>query len=213
MTWNDLTVEQYQQLYPIVQNDNGLDMLVEVISILEGMAIDEIDSKPYKWLLDKEKEYEFLSDLNFDKTAKSFIDVNGKRYMFCHEIENMPAARYIESKVMSSNIAENLHKLIASCVYPMKKGLFGWKVQPYNVKDHAVYAEDMKKANFVDVYNNVVFFYHVLNDWIQSSQASMMKELEGKMTMEDSQRLVQILSEIMDGFTPSKGLQSTKELV
>ncbi len=48
MTWNDLTVGQYQRLYGILKQTDktNLDILTEIISVCEGYAIDEIESSP-----------------------------------------------------------------------------------------------------------------------------------------------------------------------
>jgi hypothetical protein len=42
MTWNDLTVGQYQRLYGILKQTDktNLDILTEIISVCEGYAID-----------------------------------------------------------------------------------------------------------------------------------------------------------------------------
>jgi len=96
MNWNELTVEHYQKLYKTITSEgkSNLDVLVEVISTCEGIAEDEIDSWPFEKLVQKEKEYSFLEALNFDKTAKNYIDANGKRYYFVHQIEKIPAAKF-----------------------------------------------------------------------------------------------------------------------
>ena len=72
MTWTDLTVGQYQQLYKVLKQTDktNWDILTEIISICEGYAIDEIDSWAFKDLIEKEKDYKFLEKFDFDKTAK-----------------------------------------------------------------------------------------------------------------------------------------------
>lgn len=207
MTWNDLTVEQYQILAPIMQRDDlsNIDKLVELISVCEGHPIDVIDSWPYGKLTDKAKEYEFLTELNFEKKAKKYIDCNGKRYKFVYEIQKMPAARYIETKHFGKDVTGNLHRIMACCVQPMKKTLWGWQTIPYDARNHEQYAEDIKKASFVDVWSCVVFFCEVFKNLIYNSQDYLVKQLSEVMTESQAQLLLLSFSEIMDGYTmPSK---------
>ena len=208
MNWTNLTVEQYQKLYKIITTEgkSNLDVLVEMISTCEGIPEDEIDSWPFEKLTKKESEYSFLENLDFDKTAKSYIECNGKRYYFVHQIEKIPAARYIEVKHFSKgDFVSSLHTLMASCVLPMKKGLFGWKLDKYDARKHSEYANDLKKANFVEVYNCVVFFYLVLSGWIAASQDYLTEQFETVMSREQAKQVVELLRTITDGYTqPNK---------
>ena len=204
MTWNDLTVGQYQQLYKVLKQTDktNLDVLTEVISICEGYPIDEIDSWEFKKLIDKEKEYLFLEKLDFDKTAKKYINTNGKRYKFVHKITEIPAARYIESKhFLKGDFIDDIHYLMASCVKPMRKTWRGWVEDKYDAKLHSEYAADMQKAKFVEVHNCVVFFYLLFVELIKGLEPYLTKELM-KATTADKVAEVQIaLRQTLDGFT------------
>jgi hypothetical protein len=207
MNWNELTLEQYQQLHRIIAkpDQTNLDVMVEVISTCEGIPIDVIDSWPYDKLLSKQNDYKFLEEMDFDKTAKSFINVNGKRYKFIHEVGKMPAARYIESKVYSAtDLINNLHSVMASCVMPMKKNWRGkWVVDKYDAARHSEYAKDMQAAKFTEVYNCVVFFYHLLNGLIVNLEDYL--EAHMKEIVKNPKVFLNALTSTMAGFTqPSK---------
>lgn len=217
MTWNDITVKQYQQLYKIREQaskeDSTLDILVEMISVCEGLAIDEIDSWPYNKLLTKKAEYQFLDELDFDRTAKSYIETNGKRYHFVHEVEKMPAARYIEAKTFAAGgIVYNLHKIMASCVMPMKKKWFGWVDDKYDARNHSLYAEDILNAKFTDVYNCVVFFCQLYAGWMIHSQDYLVMIYSQTMSENQAKTLVKDLCQLMAGYITPQQLQSLKEL-
>ena len=217
MNWNDLTVKQYQELYKIREQaspeDSQLDILVEMISVCEGLAIDEIDSWPSSQLFAKKSEYAFLETLDFDKTAKSFLHTNGKRYHFVHEVEKMPAARYIEAKTFAAgDIVYNLHKIMASCVVPMKKKWFGWVDDKYNARDHAIYADDMLNAKFTDVYNCVVFFCQLYGGWMIHSQDYLITAYSKIMTESQAKILVNDLCKVMAGYITPNQLQSLSAL-
>lgn len=203
MTWSDLTVRQYQSLYKILKQTDktNLDILTEIISICEGYAIDEIDSWPFKKLIDKEKEYQFLEKLDFDKMAKKYIDANGKRYKFVHEVSEIPAARYIEAKhFLKGDFIFDIHYLMACCVKPMKKTWRGWVEQKYDAKLHSHYATDLLHAKFTDVYNCVVFFYLLFVELIKDLEHYLRKELKGKMEEQKISETITAFQKITDGF-------------
>lgn len=204
MTWNDLTVGQYQQLYKVLKQTDktNLDVLTEVISICEGYPIDEIDSWEFKKLMDKEKDYQFLEKLDFDKTAKKYINTNGKRYKFVHKITEIPAARYIESKhFLKGDFIDDIHYLMASCVKPMRKTWRGWVEDKYDAKLHSEYAADMQKAKFVEVHNCVVFFYLLFVELIKGLEPYLTKELMKVTTADKVAEVQTALRQTMDGFT------------
>lgn len=204
MTWNDLTVGQYQQLYKVLKQTDktNLDVLTEVISICEGYPIDEIDSWEFKKLMDKEKEYLFLEKLDFDKTAKKYINTNGKRYKFVHKITEIPAARYIESKhFLKGDFIDDIHYLMASCVKPMRKTWRGWVEDKYDAKLHSEYAADMQKAKFIEVHNCVVFFYLLFVELIKGLGGYLTKEVTKTMTADKAAEVQIALQKITDGFT------------
>ena len=199
MNWNKITVRQYQQMLPIIQNESftDLDKLVKVICILTGLSEDEVDS----WPLQKVNEYKHLFEFDFKKEARRRIKVNGRYYRINWQIERLPAARYIEAKTYSQNLFENLHRLMASCVIPEKKILWMYFDKKYNAADHEKYANDMLDAPFPFVYNACVFFYHVLTGLIKDILSYSVKELKEKMNSRDLKALKELSESITDGFT------------
>lgn len=209
MNWDNITVKQYQEIYQVLADNDKteLDVVVECISICEGSAIDDIDSWPAKKLFDKQKEYSFLFDLK-PSNPKSFIEANGKRYHFVHEVEKMPAARYIESKHFTQNgVIENLHTIMASCVVPMKKKMWVWIDDKYDARNHSQYAADLLQAKFIDVYNCVVFFCQLYGGWTILSRDYLVKAYSQIMTESQALTLVESLTESMAGYITPKQLQ------
>jgi len=62
MTWNDLTVGQYQRLYGILKQTDktNLDILTEIISVCEGYAIDDdcVNALALAWAQFMEKKHD-----------------------------------------------------------------------------------------------------------------------------------------------------------
>ena len=181
MKWNNLTLWQYQQLIPILskpeKNWTELDKETKMLSVITGLTEYQIDSLSIETLKELRKNLAFL-DEPIEGKPVDFIVVNGKRYRINYDIKNMPAARYIESKVFSKDTLGNLHKIAASMVIPQKKNWFGkWVDDKYDASKHEEYAADMQESNFIHVYHSLVFFYQVYRNWIEVSRDYMKVEM------------------------------------
>jgi hypothetical protein len=198
MNWNKITVRQYQDIFPIIADDNlsDLDKLVKVISILTGYNEDFIDS----WPIDKLNEYRHLFEFDFKKEARKRVKVNGRYYRFNWEVNKLKAARYIEAKTfVGEGLFQNLHRLMASCVIPQRKVVFLYFDKKYKAAHHDKYATDLLDAPFPFVYNACVFFCQLLMKWIDVT-LSYSEELKGKMTASQIKALRESLQSITDGF-------------
>lgn len=198
MNWNKITVRQYQDIFPIITDENltDLDKLVKVIGILTGYNEDFIDS----WPIDKLNEYRHLFEFDFKKEARKRVKVNGRYYRFNWEVNKLKAARYIEAKTfVGEGLFQNLHRIMASCVIPQRKVGFLYFDKKYNAAHHDKYANDLLDAPFPFVYNACVFFCQLLMKWIDVT-LSYSEELKGKMTASQIKALRESLQSITDGF-------------
>lgn len=215
MKWNELTLWQYQQIMPIITNPEKdwteLDKEVKLLCIITGMTEQQIDSLSIEDLKELRKELAFL-DEPIEGKPVDFIVINGRRYRMNYDIKNMPAARYIESKVFSKDTVANLHKIAASMIIPQKKLWFGkWVDDKYDASKHEEYASDMAEANFIHVYHSLVFFYQVYRNWIEVSRDYMIQEMKtAGMTTEQAEQVVQLLCESTGGIIPPNLLPNTK---
>lgn len=211
MNWNKITVRQYQQILPIIEQESftDLDKLVKIICVLTGLSEQEVDS----WPLSKINEYRHLFEFDFKKEARRRIKVNGRYYRLNWQIDKLPAARYIEAKTYAgAGLFPNLHRLMASCVIPQRRVLWMYFDKKYNAAEHEKYATDMLDAPFPFVYNACVFFYLVLMEWTKAILSYSVEELKEKLTKEDLKVLRQYSQSITDGFTPLPLSQIMSEL-
>ena len=215
MTWNDLTVWQYQQIYPIVTKPEKdwtiLDVESKLVGILHNLTDTQVDSLSVAEFNKLKVTLNFLDDKIEGKPVK-YTEVNGKRYKFIYDVQQIKAARYIEAKVFSTDLVGNLHKLSASMVIPQRKTWYGrWVDDKYDASKHSQYAEDLQGANFMHVYQSIVFFYQVYRNWIEVSQAYLVKEMTNKgMSLEQAKEVVQILCSTLDGSIAPNLLPTTK---
>jgi hypothetical protein len=215
MTWNELTIWQYQQIYPIVTKPEkdwtNLDVESKLVGIIYNLTDTQVDSLSIQQFNNLRATLSFLDDKIEGKPVK-YTEVNGKRYRFIYDVQQIKAARYIETKVFSTDLVGNLHKLSASMVMPQRKTWYGrWVDDTYDASKHSQYAEDLQGAKFMHVYQSVVFFYQVYRNWIEVSKDYLVKEMMKQgMSMELALKGVQTLCEILDGNIAPNLLPTTK---
>ena len=199
MSWDKINVFQYQQLYPILKEENESVKISKAISVLFGLTYNQISSLSVEQYIKYKKSLSFLKEDISTKPAK-YIKVGMKRYKCVYDIKKIPAARYIETKVFSNDFVDNIHKIAASMVIPMKLTLLGWKEDIYDASKHDEYASDMLEAKFKDVYNSIVFFYLVYRNWIEVSMDYLISQkMKENMSHSQATKEVQDLLSILDG--------------
>lgn len=205
MTWKDVTVWQYQQIQNLItKKDNltDLDVAVKTLAILTNQTESQIDSMSLKDLNKELVKIKFVMEDKPEPKPVDYIKIGKKRYRCVFDIKTLPYSRYLETKFFGEDVGNNIHKIAASMVLPMKLTWRGWKVAKYDASKHEEYASDMLEAPFEAVYGSVVFFCQVFKDSIESLRDYLISGMMEKgMTKEDSEIIVEALCEGMDGFT------------
>jgi hypothetical protein len=215
MTWNELSVWQYQQIYPIVTKPEkdwtNLDVESKLVGIIYNLTDTQIDSLTIQQFNNLRGTLDFLDNKIEGKPVK-YTQVNGKRYRFIYDVQQIKAARYIESKVFSTDLIGNLHKVAASMVVPQRKTWYGkWVDDKYDAAKHSEYAADLQASNFIHIYHSVVFFYQVYRNWIEVTKDYLVTEMMTKgITKEVADQVVQTLCETLDGNIAPNLLPTTK---
>jgi hypothetical protein len=214
MNWKDVNVFQWQQIVNLFTKEKDLtdlDLAVKAVAILNNMTEYQVDSLPMEKLSSLLKGISFIHN-EIKPEPQRFIDVMGKRYKCVYDIRRMPAARYIESKHFAQDTTNNLHRIAACMVVPMKKTWFGWIEQKYNASKHEDYSQDLLEAPITAVLGSVVFFYQVFRVWTKISKDYLISEMmKAKMTRYQAEATYQILCDTMDGFTKPNWLLNMKE--
>ena len=216
MNWKDVTVWQWQQIQNIAlkqgAGDTFLDIAVKTLAILKNQTEGQIDSLSLKELKDELTKIEWVNTTQPNPKPQNYIKVNGKRYKCVFDVRNMPYARYIETKFFAEDVTNNLHKIAASMVVPMKLTWRGWKVAKYDSTKHEEYANDLLSAPFESVYGSLVFFCQVLRDSIRIIVDSSKNELIRKGLSElEIEVITKDLWSDLDGFINQLSSQNTYE--
>jgi hypothetical protein len=214
--WEKINVWQYQQIYNVINTkdnkDTDLDTDVKLIAIVNNMTEMQIDSLPLSKYAELKKTILFLNEPISGKAVKYITISKSKRYKINYDVSKMPFARYIESKVFSEDLYNNIHKLAATMVIPQERNRFGfWVNKPYDASKHKEYSDDMLEARFIDVFHSLVFFYQVYRNWIEVSRGYLEnKMVQAGMNQEQAIEVVQSLCYILDGSIAPSLLPSTK---
>ena len=213
MTWDDISVWQWQQLQMLhIKRDKDstdLDLSVKALCILKNYTESEVDSFSINRLKTELKSIEFIANSQPEAKPVDVIKVNGRKYRCIYDIRNLPTARYLETKFFANDVAFNLHRIGASMVSPIKFTWKGFKLCKYDASKHESYANDLLEAKFVEVYGSVVFFCQVFKNLIENSKDYLKVE-------EKNQKIIEQLQEAfltnLDGFIKLPSLQNTKKL-
>ena len=213
MTWKDISVFQWQQLNDLFLKSkelNELDLAIQSAAICTKMTENEIDSLPIEDLNPLLKSIGFIHE-ELKPAPQRYIKINKRKYKCIYDVRKIPAARYIETKHFAQDVNGNLHRIAACMVMPMKRTLFGWKVDKYDASRHEEYAQDMLEAPITAVLGSVVFFYQVYKNWIKSSKDYLIAEMTKKMSRYQAEAVYQTLCDTMDGYIrPNWSLHSKK---
>lgn len=207
MSWDKINVFQYQQMFPVLQEDDPLEQTIKLIAIVNGWTENQVNSLNIKRFNEERAKLSFLEQ-DIGGKPKKYLKIKNKRYKCVYDVRKLPSARYIESKVFSQDFVGNLHKIAASMVIPMKRTILGWREDKYDASKHEEYAQDMLEAKIQDIYQSVVFFYHVYRNWMEVSRDYLISKMKG-MTREQAEKEVQNLFNILDGNIPPKLLPTS----
>lgn len=204
MTWNDITVFQWQQLMALyVGDDDRDDLETATLSIVFNKTENEILSLTEADRVKLLKEIDFVHEPPKGKPVKIIKCKNGKRYKAVYDVRNIRAGRYIETKHFAKDAENNIHRVAASMVEPMKKHwVIGYQLCNYDATKHEEYATDLLTASITDVLGSVVFFCEVYRKWMESSKDYLKREMMAKgMTEDQAEEVYQTLWTITDGTT------------
>ena len=212
MTWNDVTVFQWQQLMNLYVKEDVADLETATLSILFNRTENEILSLSEGERLGLLSKIDFVHTPPQGKPEKSIKCQSGARYKCIYDVRQLRAARYIETKHFAKDPDENLHRVAASMVLPMRKTWLGYKATKYDASKHEEYANDLLTAPIPAVLGSVVFFCEVYRRWMQNSQDYLVQEMMAKgMTEDQAAEAYQVLWTFTDGTTKQLWSPNTSE--
>ena len=215
MTWNDITVKQWQEYISLMnevgENPSALELIEmneKLISIMYGLPMSKVEILTESDFANKVNGLAFLNKPIEGTKPKKRIFVNGNVYRLKYDVRKHTHTKHIAMfsnagdvisvKEFSKDFANNIGKVLASMVVPQRKILglyFDKKPKPM---DHEVISQDVLDAKFIDVYNACIFFCKLLEKLIVATVDYLAKRKE--LTKETRAKLMDLLK-VLDGFT------------
>ena len=194
--WNDVTVEQFQELLPIYKkaiiekdSEKSLTLWANVIAILADCQTEEVEALPISELKAIISKLKFLSDTKFYGSNKTTIYHNGKLYKAFKDAKEFNVARVIEYKTfLGKGFIPEMHNLLAVIYQPYFKS---------DKQTHAERAKEFKSISVKKVYPMLFFYTKVCKDSMRRIQEYGIKIAEEKMKEAD-QLLMQTLKETLE---------------
>ena len=185
---NDITLEQYQA-FSLINNDEQDQefKLHKTISIFTDTDMATVSKFPVK---DAEEIAEdILSVLQIEGTFERHFELNGIKYGFLPQLENISLGEYIDLEDGLKDV-KSFHKAAAVMFRPVVKN-YGdlYTIQDYEAGLDSM--EIMKQAPLGAITGAVVFFWDIVNVLQKVSQPYLKKSMkENKDTLEKTNSLL-----------------------
>jgi len=188
----DITLKQYLKISKLYKDAEAVESEVdekELIAICLNIPVALVNKLPFEHY---NQVVKVVSEaLNKDSVLHLTFDLNGVKYGFINDLENMTAGEYAKLDEFIKDTDKNAYQILNVLYRPIIKEKF-YKTW-FNKKDRGRYLiEPYKFDNDVSVFENapfevyesvLVFFYNLGKDLTNATQ-SYMKEVEQVQTIE-----------------------------
>lgn len=183
---SDITLQQYQRFIKIntEENQDTPFLLQKMVEIFCGIDLKDIAKIKYT---DVQKVIEHLNRVFDVKTDLIHtFTLNGVKFGFIPQLDDMTLGEYIDLDTYLGDWS-NMHKAMAVLFRPIEQESRGkYTIQDYEGTHAAPALLDMP----LDVVmGSMVFFYHLNSELLITTLNYLQKEMEGKLTLEQQQRL------------------------
>lgn len=200
-TYEDLTVRQFQEIVAIqVSEMSEEDKLIQSICTLTGMTERDVEELPIPTFnqIGFNLAKIFTTELP-DSKPKKYLRIGGKLYGVTYNPRNLAFYQYtdIQAWINQGTIA-NMHKVVASLVFPVKRYGFLYFKGKNQVEQHNELSEKILDCKYMDVHAICVFFSLLWSNSIKALACYL--EERGEMTKEQKKEMKVLLEAAGDGF-------------
>lgn len=172
-SWNEITVEQFQECYFVLGKNPGLDSWILVLSILSGKSKDYFENIPIDKLKGHIKKLNFLLNPDLNTKVNKFVTIRGKVFkavLFANELKTNQVAdikgfMVKEGQSLNDTVVENAHKLLASIYVPLT-----FKGFNYTPSKHSKVSNYFRKAKMGEVYGTLFFYSENYKNLMKATQ-------------------------------------------
>jgi hypothetical protein len=205
-----MTIKQFQELYYVATSeDMDLDKSIKMVGIVTGKTPEQVEKmsmRKFNILCGAVHNHFkiFEKDLLKGK-PKKIVRVGKRFYRINYDVTKCKSSTYVEVSTFSTDIIQNLHKIMASIVTPVKFKWGKWV-------EHEELASDLEQMDFEVAYHAAVFFYTLFNVSMQVIQPYLINEMMKKgIAKEQATEMLTNSQNILDGFIMPKWSLTSKE--
>ena len=205
-----MTIKQFQELYYVATSeDMDLDKSIKMVGIVTGKTPEQVEKmsmRKFNILCGAVHNHFkiFEKDLLKGK-PKKIVRVGKRFYRINYDVTKCKSSTYVEVSTFSTDIIQNLHKIMASIVTPVKFKWGRWV-------EHEELASDLEQMDFEVAYHAAVFFYTLFNVSMQVIQPYLINEMTAKgIAKEKATEILTSSQSILDGFIMPKWSLTSKE--
>jgi len=210
LSWQNITVQQYLDIYRLSLNTDLDDMakLERVICILFDMTEQQVDNLSMLEFTELSKEVGFIMNGDIPGKPVRNIKVGRKKYSITYDPSKLKHRQYVELIHFGESPIENMHMIMASVVQPV--AWYGKKL-PNKADDHEMISSDMLQAPVIHVYHACVFFCKIYVSLITNIKDSLVVQMMNQGTSrKKAEELITASINVMAGFIPQNSLQTSK---
>ena len=123
--WEEITIGQFSELAKLEELElDGLELKINLISILSGEHIDTIEKLSIKDINHIYSKLSFFLNEDIPNKIKKEISIDGIKYVSDLDIKKITAGQYIDLKVLlkdKKNIKYNIHDIMSLFYIPKGK--------------------------------------------------------------------------------------------
>ena len=205
-----MIIKQFQELYYVATSeDMDFDKSIKMVGIVSGKTPEQVEKMSMARfnitcaLVHRQFKI-FEKDLLKGK-PKKLVRVGKRFYRINYDVTKCKASTYVEVSTFSTDVIQNLHKIMASIVTPVRFKWGRWV-------EHEELSSDLEQMNFEVAYQAAVFFYTLFNVSMQVIQPYLVNEMKKKgIPKEEAEEILTTSQSILDGFTMPRWSQTSKE--
>lgn len=205
-----MTIKQFQELYYVATSeDMDLDKSIKMVGIVTGKTPEQVEKmsmRKFNILCNAvHKHFKIFEKDLLKGKPKKIVRVGKRFYRINYDVTKCKSSTYVEVSTFSTDIIQNLHKIMASIVTPVRFKWGKWV-------EHEELAADLEQMDFEVAYHAAVFFYTLFNVSMQVIQPYLISEMKKKGIKEEQATEILTTSQnILDGFIMPKWSQISKE--
>ena len=178
--WEDVTLEKWLKLIDFHKGTKSKEAqeTIAALSNIPKDLINQLELKDVAVIMSKLSELQAKQD----SSLKRIVEVNGKRYGFHPNLDEITLGEYADIETMIKNdIEKNMPEVMAILYRPIvEENNDVYTIEAYD-GNITIRAEEMKKMSAEQVQSALVFFYHfatILLLTLESSLTEVLKEMK-----------------------------------